>query len=50
MEVSKQLKKQIIIEIFALLFLIGVIIYAIYAISFNENNIMNQNGMVLVIV
>lgn len=49
MEVSKQLKKQIIIEIFALLFLIGVIFYAIYAINFNENNIMNQNGMVLVL-
>lgn len=49
MVVSKQLKKQIVIEIFALLFLIAVIIYAIYAININENNIVSQNGMVLVL-
>lgn len=49
MEVSKQLKKQIILEIIALLFLIGVIIYAIFAINVSDNNITSQNGMVLVL-
>lgn len=50
MVVSDQLKKQIIIEIFALIFLIGVIIYAFFAIKKNDsNNISTQDGLVLVI-
>ncbi len=50
MEVSKQLKKQIIIEIIALLFLVAVIIYAIFAINTgNSDNILSQDGMVLVL-
>ena len=50
MVVSDQLKKQIIIEIIALIFLIGVIIYAFFAIKKNDtNNITTQDGMVIVI-
>ncbi len=50
MVVSKQLKKQIIIEIIALIFLIGVIVYAIFAIDkSNKNNITSQDGLVLVL-
>ncbi len=50
MVVSDQLKKQIIIEIIALLFLIGVIIYAFFAIKKNDGtNITTQDGMVIVI-
>ena len=50
MIVSEQLKKQIIIEILALLFLIGVIIYAIFAIhKSGENKVSNIDGMVIVI-
>lgn len=50
MVVSKQLSKQIIIEIFALLFLIAVIVYAIFAIDKNNsNNISSQDGMVIVL-
>ncbi len=50
MVVSDQLKKQIIIEIIALVFLVGVIIYAFFAIKKNEsNNITTQDGMVIVI-
>lgn len=50
MVVSKQLKKQIIIEIIALVFLVGVLIYAFFAIKKNEDNkITNVDGMVVVI-
>lgn len=50
MVVSKQLSKQIVIEIIALLFLIGVIIYAFLAIDkSNQNNIHSQDGFVIVI-
>jgi len=50
MVVSKQLKKQIIIEIFALLFLIGVIVYAVFAIhKGNQNKVSSINGMVVVV-
>lgn len=50
MVVSKQLSKQIFIEILALLFLIGVIIYAVFAIDkSNQNNISSQDGFVIVL-
>ncbi len=50
MVVSKQLSKQIMIEIIALLFLIAVIVYAIFAIDKNNsNNISSQDGMVIVL-
>lgn len=50
MVVSKQLKKQIIIEVIALIFLVGVLIYAFFAIKKNDDNkITNVDGMVVVI-
>ncbi len=50
MVVSKQLKKQIVIEVVALIFLIGVLIYAFFAIKKNEENkVTNLDGMVVVI-
>jgi uncharacterized protein YxeA len=50
MVVSSQLKKQIIIEILALLFLVGVIIYAVFAIhKGNQNKVTSINGMVVVV-
>lgn len=50
MVVSKQLKKQIIIEILALIFLIAVLIYAFFAIKKNEESkIINLDGMVVVV-
>lgn len=50
MVVSNQLKKQIIFEIIALVFLIFVIIYAVFAIDKSrQNNISSQDGMVLVL-
>jgi len=50
MVVSDQLKKQIIIEILALLFLIGVIVYAWFAIhKSNQTNVTSQEGMVIVV-
>lgn len=50
MVVSKQLKKQIFIEVLALLFLLGVMIYAAFAIrKSNENKITSIDGMVVVI-
>ena len=50
MEVSKQLKKQIIIELFALLFLIAVIIYAIFSIQkSSRNSVTSQDGLVIVV-
>lgn len=50
MVVSKQLKKQMIIEILALLFLIAVIIYAIFAINNGGNSdVTNVEGMVFIV-
>ncbi|MGN1372374.1 MAG: hypothetical protein ACI4XM_08900 [Candidatus Coprovivens sp.] len=50
MVVSNQLKKQIVIEILALVFLIFVIIYAVFAIDKgSHNNISSKDGMVLVL-
>lgn len=50
MVVSEQLKKQIIIEILALIFLIGVILYAVFAIhKSKDNKITSIQGMVIVI-
>ncbi len=50
MVVSDQLKKQIIIEILALIFLIGVIVYAWFAIhKSNQSNVTSQEGMVIVV-
>jgi len=50
MKVSKQLKKQMVIEVIALFFLVGVIIYASFAIKkSNENKVTNYEGMVLVL-
>lgn len=50
MVVSNQLKKQIVIEVLALIFLVGVTIYAIFAINkSNDNKILSQDGMVLVL-
>lgn len=47
---SNNLKKQIIIEIIALLFLVAVIIYAAYAIhKNNQNYVNNQDGFVTVL-
>ena len=50
MVVSEQLKKQIVIEILALVFLIGVILYAIFAIQKSNNNkVTSIQGMVIVV-
>lgn len=50
MEVSNNLKKEIIIEILVLLLMAGVIIYAYFAISNNnKSNVINENGFVLVL-
>ena len=50
MVVSEQLKKQIIIEILALLFLMGVIIYAVFAIQKSKDNkVTSVQGMVIVV-
>ena len=50
MVVSEQLKKQIVIEVLALVFLIGVILYAIFAIhKSNDNKITSIQGMVIVV-
>lgn len=50
MAVSRQLKKQIIIEVIALVFLICVIIYALFAIQkSSENKIISVDGMVIVL-
>ena len=50
MVVSKQLSKQIVIEIIALIFLMGVIVYAFFAIEkSNQNNISSQDGFVIVL-
>lgn len=50
MEVSKQLRKQIVIEVIALLFLVAVIIYAFFAIDkAQENKVSSIDGMVIVV-
>ncbi len=50
MAVSDELKKQIIIEILALIFLVFVIIYAVFAIQKSNNNkVSSFEGMVIVI-
>jgi hypothetical protein len=48
MEVNKQLRKQIIIEIFALSFLVFSILYGIFAIGLEEATVFSQDGMVIV--
>ncbi len=50
MEVSKQLKKQMVIEILVLIFLIFVIVYAMFAIKkSNDNKVTSVDGMVVVL-
>lgn len=49
MIVSKHLQKQIILEIGALIILIGAIIYAFFAISNHGSNVLDQDGMVMVL-
>jgi hypothetical protein len=49
MIVSKHLQKQIILEIGALIILIGAIIYAFFAISNDGANVLDQDGMVMVL-
>ena len=50
MKASKILKRQIIIEIFALIFLVGATVYSIFAIKkSNENKISSVDGFVSVV-
>ncbi len=50
MEVKKELKRQIIIEIVALILLFAIIIYAFFAIDHgNRNKISSMDGMVIVL-
>ena len=50
MEVSNNLKKQIIVEIIVLLLMASVAIYAYVAINKNSNShVVNDNGLVLVL-
>ena len=49
MIVSKHLQKQIILEIGALLVLIGSIMYAFFAINNDGGNVLNHEGMVVVL-
>ena len=50
MEVSNNLKKQIIVEIIVLLLMAGVAIYAYVAINKNSSSsVVNDNGLVLVL-
>ena len=50
MEVSKRIRKMIVFEFIALIFLIGVIIYSIFAIQkSNDNKVSSQDGMVVVL-
>lgn len=50
MEVSKQLKKQIVIEVIVLIFLVGVILYAFFAIKKSSfNKVSSVDGMVVVL-
>lgn len=48
MEVNKQLRKQIIIEVCALGILIFSILYGIFAIGLEEATVFSQDGMVIV--
>lgn len=48
MEVNKQLRKQIIIEVFALFFLVFSILYGIFAIGLEDAIVYSQDGMVIV--
>ena len=50
MEVSSNLKREIVIEICVLILMAAVIIYAYFAIGNNNNsNVINQDGFVLVL-
>ncbi len=49
MIVNKQLQKQIILEVVALVILVGSIVYAIFALGSNGNNVLNKDGMVMVL-
>ena len=49
MIVNKQLQKQIILEVVALVILAGSIVYAIFALGSNGNNVLNKDGMVMVL-
>ena len=49
MIVNKQLQKQIILEVVALAILAGSIVYAIFALVSNGNNVLNKDGMVMVL-
>ena len=48
MEVNKQLRKQIVIEVFALGFLVFAIMYGIFAIGKDNSTVFSQDGMVIV--
>lgn len=48
MEVNKNLRKQIVIEVFALGILVFAIMYALFAIGKDNNTVFSQNGMVIV--
>ena len=48
MEVNKQLSKQIIIEIIALIILVFSILYGIFAIGLEDATVFSQDGMVIV--
>ena len=48
MEVNKQLRKQIIIEVFALGLLVFAIMYGIFAIGSDSSTVFSQDGMVIV--
>lgn len=48
MEVNKQLRKQIFIEVFALGFLVFAIMYGIFAIGKDNSTVFSQDGMVIV--
>ena len=49
MKASNILKKQIIIEIIALFFLIGCLLYSYLAITKKEQNVKEKNGIVMVL-
>jgi hypothetical protein len=49
MVVNKQLQKQIILEIGALVILLASIVYAIFAINNNGDQVLNEDGMVMVL-
>ncbi len=50
MEISKKIDKMIILEFVALLFLVGCIVYALFAIKKSDTNkVSSQDGMVMVL-